>query len=471
MTSDGGAMDTDNESPGVKLSHEIQSAVSDQTATFCCGGSVPIIADGDEAKEHRFDDVAGLIASPPVVLRWDFQNGKVIGKLTLPSIESQTGGTAAVEELLKACAPATFGKEGEDVLDESYRKAVKLDSDQFCTSFNPHEVGIVDAIAQSMLPAIANPFSDRHSKHVEHLGVIAELYKLNIYSGPSGKFKAHVDTPRSSTQFASLVVCLPHPHEGGSLSVKHRGKTHEWGWDDKPTDTIQWAAFYSDCEHEVNEVKGGHRITLTYNLYVHERLGGILRQPSVIQDWSLPLYRTAAKALASQWFMEEGGTLGLFCHHAYAHNKSDHIKRLPYALKGVDAIFYSVFDHLGLRVKIRAVMDDLDEDGYGNPRDYDSDDSRKDAELVSTGLHTLQLTEDGGDDGGEDPADIVKGVWPSKWRSDIAWFNNRGPKEMAVVHLAYGNETSITWHYSSAAIVVDIPAFKSKLREQLSQRE
>ena len=66
------------------------------------------------------------------------------------------------------------------MLDESYRKAVKLDSDQFCTSFNPHEVGIVDAIAQSMLPAIAKPFSGGDSKHEEHLGVIAELYKLNV---------------------------------------------------------------------------------------------------------------------------------------------------------------------------------------------------------------------------------------------------------------------------------------------------
>ena len=53
-------------------------------------------------------------------------------------------------------------------------------------------------------------------------------------------------------------MCLPHPHEGGNLSVKHRGKTYEWDWDDKPTDTIQWAAFYSDCEHEVKEVRGGH---------------------------------------------------------------------------------------------------------------------------------------------------------------------------------------------------------------------
>ena len=45
-------------------------------------------------------------------------------------------------------------------------------------------------------------------------GVRAELYKLNVYSAPSGKFKAHVDTPRSEKQFGSLVVCLPVAHEG-----------------------------------------------------------------------------------------------------------------------------------------------------------------------------------------------------------------------------------------------------------------
>ena len=57
------------------LVDEMQYAMSGQKATFCCGGSVAIIADSDEAKEHRFDDVAGLIASPPVVLRWDLEGG------------------------------------------------------------------------------------------------------------------------------------------------------------------------------------------------------------------------------------------------------------------------------------------------------------------------------------------------------------------------------------------------------------
>lgn len=109
--------------------------------------------------------------------------GKAIRKLTLPPIVSSTRGTTAIDELLKACAPATFGKKGEEVLDESYRKAVKLDSNQFSTSFNPYEVGIIDAIAQSLLPGIARPFSDGNL-YEEHLGVIAELYKLNVRLRP-----------------------------------------------------------------------------------------------------------------------------------------------------------------------------------------------------------------------------------------------------------------------------------------------
>ena len=47
---------------------------------------------------------------------------------------------------------------------------------------------------------------------------------------------------------------------------------HDWGKENPST--IEWVAFYSDCEHEVFEVTKGHRITLTYNLYISEQLGG-----------------------------------------------------------------------------------------------------------------------------------------------------------------------------------------------------
>jgi hypothetical protein len=81
----------------------------------------------------------------------------------------------------------------------------------------------------------------------------------------------------------SLVICLPHPHQGwlarptsrsyysnfplgGALAVRHRGQEVLFDWSKKPN-SIQWAAFVSGCEHEALEVVEGHRITLTYNLY------------------------------------------------------------------------------------------------------------------------------------------------------------------------------------------------------------
>lgn len=50
----------------------------------------------------------------------DLNTGKTIHKLTLPPIVSSQTGTTAIEGLLKACAPATFGKKGDEVLDETY---------------------------------------------------------------------------------------------------------------------------------------------------------------------------------------------------------------------------------------------------------------------------------------------------------------------------------------------------------------
>ena len=327
----------------------IRGAASQSRAPFCCAGHVPI------TKQSPFelikDDVLDRqLTSTPVVIRWDCEDGKTCGKLTLPIVQEKkpgpgrprkkqrtasdsidTGDHATVEDLLDNCAPASFGKDGEDILDESYRKAVKLDSDQFSTNFNPYEYGIIGAIAQTLLPGIAKPIADKARKYtfVESLGVIAELYKLNVeatpkpryqshadhktsqvYSAPSGKFKPHVDTPRGATQFGTLVVCLPYHHTGGQLRVAHGGQEMTYDWTDK--NDIHWAAFYSDCEHEVHEVTAGHRITLTYNLYAHEQLGACFASPSTIDVDSPTLYQPVKEALASPDFLPEGTLLFSF---------------------------------------------------------------------------------------------------------------------------------------------------------------
>ena len=192
---------------------------------------------------------------------------------------------------------------------------------------------------------------------------------MQIYSGPSGKFQTHVDIPHGAEQFGSLVISLPYLHVGGQLRVAHKGKETIIDWGQKEADKIQWAAFYSDCEHEVLEVKSGHRVTLTYNLYVRERVGGIIRhKPSVNSDVN-GLSDKIKQLLRDPAFMSKGGVLGFYCQHAYAHTNQNSCSRLPYALKGVDAHIYSIFHHIGLETKIRPVMEELPEDDFGDEED------------------------------------------------------------------------------------------------------
>lgn len=56
--------------------------------------------------------------------------------------------------------------EGADVLDPSYRKALKLDVERFATNINLSELGILAHIKTLMAPDAAD--------------VRAELYKLNM---------------------------------------------------------------------------------------------------------------------------------------------------------------------------------------------------------------------------------------------------------------------------------------------------
>ena len=108
--------------------------------------------------------------SSPVILRWDSSNdSNLTSKLVFP-LEPNTSGN--LEQLVKDCQPATFGYKGKDIYDETYRKASKLDASAFSSTLNPYELGIIDAIAQILLPSVKDANNMR--------GIRAELYKLNV---------------------------------------------------------------------------------------------------------------------------------------------------------------------------------------------------------------------------------------------------------------------------------------------------
>ena len=80
----------------------------------------------------------------------------------------------------------------------------------------------------------------------------------------------------------------------------------DWSEQDENQPAIQWAAFYSDCEHEVFEVKSGYRATLTYNLYSVYGSGHITGHCTSLDSAQAPLYNHAYTILDNKEFMPEG---------------------------------------------------------------------------------------------------------------------------------------------------------------------
>jgi hypothetical protein len=152
----------------------LRDAISTYKATFTCGGVIPI----DSRPDRGLGIGTQPVSSPPVVIRWSSNDASSSDRHTI-EFPVAADEPQHLEKLLRDCAPATFGVDGKNVLDDSYRKAAKMDNTQFCTNFVPHDCGIIDTIAQVLLPTVDVPASEKNIS-TEHLGVVAALYKLNV---------------------------------------------------------------------------------------------------------------------------------------------------------------------------------------------------------------------------------------------------------------------------------------------------
>ncbi|KAL2865967.1 2OG-Fe(II) oxygenase [Aspergillus lucknowensis] len=345
----------------VESCRKLRSLIEDEraSASFSCGGTIHITS-----STHTGTEKKDLTSSPPVSIFWNKGYDAAAHKLVLPTDISLPGASPeTLQQLVSDCDPASFGRGEQDVIDPEYRRAGKLNADQFATSFHPADFGILDNVGQVLLQSI----STETDNQLQFRRIKAELYKLNVYSGPSGLFRKHVDTPRAANQIGSLVVCLPSKFTGGSLSVEHHGQKVNFDWSEKSNTVIQWAAFYSDCEHEIETITSGNRITLTYNLYVTEPIGGVIPSPTATVDpRTLSMYGWMRNLLIDEEFMKEGGVLGFFCSHAYAHSSKLAHAQLPRGLKGADLVLYSVLKSLGVDVDILPILESNGHYGKGN---------------------------------------------------------------------------------------------------------
>lgn len=151
------------------LAGEIAQFFSDEAlanGTFAVGGTIPI----------RQTVPGSVSALHSAVLRWDATDADA------PPASRRVGFPLTTDadyvgfaQLFQDMQPATFGLGNQHVLDEEYRKALKLPASAFAVNFSPYDLGIIDTAAQYLLPR-----ASKEDKTIR--GIHAELYNINVSS-------------------------------------------------------------------------------------------------------------------------------------------------------------------------------------------------------------------------------------------------------------------------------------------------
>ncbi|XP_055353958.1 uncharacterized protein LOC129599674 [Paramacrobiotus metropolitanus] len=371
--------------------------------------------------------------------------------------------TDELEHLSRACDPAKFGRNTEAVLDESYRRAGKLDVDVFATKFDAERSGLLGRIKSDLLSG------EEHNRHVE-----AELYKLNVY-GKDGFFKPHKDTPRGVNMFASLVVVFPTPHEGGALVLRSGDK--EWTFDSAKelaalrSPSIAYMAFYSDVEHEILPVQSGHRVTLTYNLY--------FAQPT-FPEFSIPVNQASfekeqtfkanlAKLLDEPDFLPKGGLIGFGLQYQYpiaVDLKKPFGSTMEY-LKGSDAMIRRVCKELSLPIQLKVYTQDDREnvavltDHVIQFKESSWVDGYVFQELAREKGAIVLLNEDKGDSDGEDRDDCDDEDWSPDLEGmggvSIQWITEMAQRNITrTAFVFHGNQPELDYCYGTMCLIAEV---------------
>jgi hypothetical protein len=143
-----------------EICRQLEQAFTDEkaSASFVCGGTIPMVEKLINVywRNDKHDSQAQVVDLPV-------------------SSTDDDGKDSLVHQLVASCEAASFGRNKETVMDPEYRKAGKLELDQFATTFHPADYGILDEIAQNLVRNL-----DAGNAWLVPRRVEAEIYKLNV---------------------------------------------------------------------------------------------------------------------------------------------------------------------------------------------------------------------------------------------------------------------------------------------------
>jgi hypothetical protein len=176
---------------------------------------------------------------------------KDYGKVKLPVLPK------AAKNLIEHAKPAKYGFKDKTLYDPEVRNVWEIQADAIKVCSEKWKETLT-AVLKKMAFDLNIPKGSTLEPY---------LHNMVIY-GPGQFFAAHQDSEKIPGMVATLVIVLPSNFRGGRLVIEQHGTKKEFGA--AKEEHISLIAFYADCHHQVEPVKSGYRVALTYNLVMHK---------------------------------------------------------------------------------------------------------------------------------------------------------------------------------------------------------
>jgi hypothetical protein len=78
---------------------------------------------------------------------------------------------------------------------------------------------------------------------------------------------------KKASSWGSLVICLPSEFEGGTIQLKHEGRTETFDFAVQSAFNYQYVAYFNQCTHSNSSVTRGYQALLIYDIHRKDSLG------------------------------------------------------------------------------------------------------------------------------------------------------------------------------------------------------
>ena len=184
-----------------------------------------------------------------------------VNKLSLSEFPLQE---KQIKELITMAKPAKFGLRDQTLYDPTVRNVWEI---------TKTKISITKTTWRDTIKPLLDYFKEALGLPQNAI-LNAELHNLLIYE-PGNFFKPHQDTEKMDGMVATMVIILPTEYQGGELIIEHGGVKKTYRMTSASQKKLSCIAFYADCYHEIKEVIAGHRVSLTFNLFLEKYKGDL----------------------------------------------------------------------------------------------------------------------------------------------------------------------------------------------------